>query len=109
MTVASATRWSCARCGVSAGRMDGERVELPTTWSRSGKKLFCLICSRAEAGDVATDSAPADCSREDLTRIRRKALIEFEIGRSPDAPNQAIAHACRTSTGAVAAIREASV
>jgi hypothetical protein len=54
------------------------------------------------------ESAPADCSREDLLRIRRNGLIEFEIGRRPDAPNRAIAQACRTSTGAVAAIREAS-
>jgi hypothetical protein len=88
--------------------MDGERLALPTTWTRSGEKLFCLTCSRAEAGDEAAESAPSDCSREDLSRIRRRALIEFEIGRSPDAPNRAIAQACRTSTGAVAAIREAS-
>lgn len=51
------------------------------------------------------ESAPADCSREDLIRIRRTALIEFEINRSPDAPNRRIAQTCRTSTGAVAAIR----
>jgi hypothetical protein len=55
------------------------------------------------------DSAPADSSREDLSRIRRAALIEFEISRSPEATNRAIAQICRTSTGAVAAIREASI
>jgi hypothetical protein len=106
---AGAIRWSCARCGVSAGRIDGKRVALPATWTRSGEGIFCLACSRALAGDAATESAPADSSREDLTRIRRRALIEFEISRSPDAPNRTIAQACRTSTGAVAAIREASV
>lgn len=104
----AAIRWSCARCGVSAGRIDGKRVALPATWSRSGKRIFCLSCSRALAGEVAAESAPADCSREDLARIRRTALIEFEIGRSPDAPDRTIAQACRTSTGAVAAIRGAS-
>jgi hypothetical protein len=55
------------------------------------------------------ESAPADSSREDLARIRRAALIEFEIGRSPDAPTRTIAQACRTSIGAVAAIRAASI
>ena len=55
------------------------------------------------------ESAPADSSREDLVRIRRRGLIEFEIGRCPDAPNRAIAQACRASIGAVAAIREESV
>jgi hypothetical protein len=54
------------------------------------------------------ESARADSSREDLVRIRRKGLIEFEISRCPHAPNRAIASACRTSTGAVAAIREES-
>jgi hypothetical protein len=103
-----AVRWSCARCGVSAGRIDGKRVALPATWSQSGEQIFCLICSRASAEDAATESAPAGGSREDLVRIRRKALIEFEIRRCPDAPNRRIAQACRTSLGAVAAIREAS-
>jgi hypothetical protein len=106
---AGAIRWSCARCGVSAGRIDGKRVALPKTWTESGEELFCLSCSRALAGEVAIEEAKANCSSQDLTRIRRVALIEFEISRSPDAPNRKIAQACRTSTGAVAAIRKASV
>ena len=104
-----AIRWSCARCGVSAGRIDGKRVSLPATWTRSGKRIFCLSCSRALAGDEAMDSAPADSSREDLVRIRRAGMIEFEISRSPDAPNRTIAQVCRTSTGTVAAVRQASM
>ncbi len=104
---ADAVRWSCARCGVSAGRIDGARVGLPTTWTRSEGDLFCLACSRARASDAAVDAAPLASSSADLVRIRRTALIEFEIRRSPEAPNRAIAQACRTSTGAVAAIRGA--
>jgi hypothetical protein len=106
---AGAFRWSCARCGVSAGRIDGRHVPLPATWTRSGGRIFCLSCSRDLAADAAIESAPADSSREDITRIRRTALIEFEISRSPDAPNRTIAQACRTSPRAVAAIREASI
>jgi hypothetical protein len=83
-------------------------MTLPSTWTRSGERLFCLTCSRALTADAAIEAAPADSSREDLVRIRRTALIEFEISRCPDAPNRAIAQACRTSTGAVAAIRKPS-
>ncbi len=102
---AGAIRWSCTRCGVSAGRIDGERLAMPAAWTRSGERVFCLSCRRDLAGDAAIESAGADCAPGDLTRIRRAALIEFEIGRSPDAPNRQIAQACHTSTGAVAAIR----
>lgn len=52
------------------------------------------------------DSAPAASSREDRVRLRRTALIEFELDRSPEAPNRTIAQACRTSSAAVAAVRD---
>lgn len=103
---ADAVRWSCARCEVSVGRIDGEPTMPPPSWSRSDGQLLCLACRRARAGEVAIDSAPATSSREDRTRIRRTALIEFEIGRAPEAPNRTIALACRTSSGAVAAVRD---
>ncbi|HET7510430.1 MAG TPA: hypothetical protein VFJ65_09305 [Solirubrobacterales bacterium] len=102
---ANAIRWSCTRCEVSVGRIDGEPTLLPTTWSRSGDQVLCLGCSRALAGEAAMDSAPAASSREERVRIRRTALIEFEIGRVPEAPNRTIAQACRTSGPAVAAVR----
>ncbi len=102
---AEAVRWSCARCEVSVGRIDGEATLLPGTWSQADGQALCLTCSRAQAGEAAMDSAPAACSREDRVRLRRTALIEFEIGRMPEAPNQTIARACRTSSGAVAAVR----
>lgn len=85
--------------------MDGSRATLPISWTQTGQQVFCLACSRALAGEASVDSAPAGSSREDLVRIRRSALIEFEIRRAPEAPNQTIARACRTSPGAVAAIR----
>jgi hypothetical protein len=70
--------------------------------------MFCLTCSRALAGEAAMESAPGDSSREELAQIRRRGLIEFEISRLPQAPNRAIANACRTSTGTVAAVRKAA-
>lgn len=103
--IADAIRWECARCHVWAGRIDGTRITLPAGWSGSDEGTFCLSCRRALAGDAAIDDAPADSSREDLVRIRRKALIEFELLRMPDAPNRTIANACHTSAATVAAIR----
>jgi uncharacterized 2Fe-2S/4Fe-4S cluster protein (DUF4445 family) len=102
---ADAIRWSCARCDVSVGRIDGEVTRLPDSWSRTEEEVYCLSCSRARAGEVAMDSAPASCTREERVRRRRKALIEFEIGRAPEAPNRTIALACRTSSAAVVAVR----
>ncbi len=102
---ADAVRWTCSKCGVSVGRIDGELVAIPPAWMRSGDEIFCLGCSRVRAGNAAADSAPAGSSRDDLVRIRRNALVEFEIRRDPEAPNRTIARACHTSTLAVAAIR----
>jgi hypothetical protein len=102
---AEAVRWSCARCEVSVGRIDGEPTLLPASWSRADGQVLCLTCSRARAGEAAMDSVPAATSREDRVRLRRTALIEFEIGRAPEAPNRTIALACRTSSAAVAAVR----
>jgi hypothetical protein len=102
---ADAVRWSCARCEVSVGRIDGEPTPLPASWSRTDGDALCLACSRARAGEAAMDSVPATCSRETRVRLRRTALIEFEIGRAPEAPNRTIALACRTSSAAVAAVR----
>jgi hypothetical protein len=103
---ADAVRWSCARCGVSVGRMDGEPSLLPESWSRSDSQILCLTCSRAQAGEAAIETVPDSISREDRVRLRRTALIEFEIDRAPEAPNATIARACRTSSAAVAAVRD---
>jgi hypothetical protein len=101
-----AVRWSCARCEVSVGRIDGEPTRLPETWVREDGLIYCLSCSRARAGEAAIEAAPETVSREDLARLRRNALIEFEIARAPAAPNRTVALACRTSSAAVAAIRD---
>ena len=106
---AGAVRWSCTRCGVSVGRIDREPAPLPTSWTELGEETFCLTCSRARAGEAAMESAAEDRSPEDLVRIRRTALIEFEIRRAPEAPNRTIARACRTSSAAVAIIRNEMV
>jgi hypothetical protein len=102
---ARAIRWSCARCEVSVGRIDGGSSGLPETWSRCEGQTYCLGCSRARASEEASDAAPESITREDRAKVRRRALIAFEIGRTPAAPDRAIANACRTSSMAVAAVR----
>jgi hypothetical protein len=103
---AESIRWSCSRCGVSVGQMDGVPTELPASWSRSEDQVLCLTCSRAQAGETAMDAVPDSVPREDRVKLRRTALIEFEIERAPEAPNATIARACRTSSAAVAAVRD---
>lgn len=88
--------------------MDGGETDLPSTWTRVDEEAFCLGCSRELAGQAAQAAAPASASREALARLKRDAVIEFEIGRVPEAPNRAIAHACHTSLTAVTAVRNAS-
>lgn len=98
-------RWSCARCQVSVGRIEGASSGLPDTWSRCEGETFCLSCSRARASEEASDAAPESITREDRMKVRRRALIAFEIDRTPAAPDRAIANACRTSARAVATVR----
>jgi hypothetical protein len=102
----SAIRWSCARCDVSVGQIDERAAPLPLTWTRSEGLTYCLSCSRARAADEAMDLLPDSITGEVRAKLRRKALIRFEITRSPDSPNRVIASACRTSSMAVAAVRD---
>jgi hypothetical protein len=81
---------------------------MPDTWTRPDGECFCLACSRARAGEAAIDLVADTISLEDRARVRRTALIEFEIDRMPAATDRAIANACRTSSGAVSAVRGAN-
>jgi hypothetical protein len=85
--------------------MDGTQTGLPTTWSRLEEETYCLGCSRELAGQAAQAAAPESASREAVARLRRDAVIEFEIGRVPEAPNRAIAQSCHTSLTAVTSVR----
>jgi hypothetical protein len=101
-----AAKWTCDHCGVSVSRMSGERVALPDTWSSSAAGTFCLICRRERAAQAALEAAPTDCPLEQRAKLRRAALIEFEVSRRPDHGDGAIAKACRSSVSAVAAARQ---
>jgi hypothetical protein len=102
----TAKKWTCNQCGVSISRMDGTKVELPDTWDRCKEGLYCLNCRRDRAAQAALESAPADSPIEERAKLRRAALIEFEVSRRPDHGDGAIAKACRSSVSAVAAARQ---
>lgn len=51
------------------------------------------------------DSAPPACSRHERFLLQREAVIRYEIGRTPLAPDRIIARACRTSPKKVASVR----
>jgi hypothetical protein len=102
----TAQKWTCGRCGVSAGRIDGERTAMPESWASSGDGLFCLTCRRERAGEAALDAAPTDSSNDTRAKMRRSGLLEFEVRRAPDRADNAIAKACHTSASAVARARD---
>jgi len=101
---ATAAMWTCDRCGVSAGRMDGKRAALPENWATSAAGRFCLACRRERAGEEALESAASE-PRDARVRRRRAAIVEFEVQRMPDHADNAIAKACGSSASVVAEAR----
>ena len=102
----TARRWTCSRCGVAVGRIDGSQVPLPESWESCADGDFCLSCRRQRAAEAAQDAMSPECSREDRAKARRASLIEFEVRRTPQLTDGSIARACRTSAAAVAAARK---
>jgi hypothetical protein len=102
---AAARSLTCGGCGVTVSRIDGGRVVLPETWVRSGEDTFCLNCRRSRAAEAAEDGLTEETKIEDRAKVRREGLIDFELKRTPDLTDRAIARACRTSAATVAAAR----
>ena len=101
----AARSWTCGTCGVTVSRIDGGQVDLPETWARSGDGTFCLNCRRSRAADAAEEELADETKIEDRAKIRRQALIDFELERTPDLTDRTIARACRTSAATIAAAR----
>jgi hypothetical protein len=106
MSAITAKKWTCDDCGVTVSRLSGEKVALPDSWVSSKEGIFCLLCRRERAAQAALDAAPQDCGLEDRAKLRRAALVEFEVRRRPGHGNGEIAKACRSSVAAVVAARK---
>jgi hypothetical protein len=103
---ASARKWTCDGCGVSASRIDGRSAPLPDSWVSTVEGDFCLTCRRYRAGEAALNAAPSNSDRDTRVKLRRTGLIEFEMRRAPERSDGSIAKACRTSASTVAAARQ---
>lgn len=106
MSTTTAKKWTCDQCGVSVSRVGGEKVGLPESWATGKDGTYCLLCRRERAAQAALAAAPKDCGREDRAKLRRAALVEFEVRRRPGNGNGEIAKACRSSVAAVVAARK---
>ncbi len=98
--------WTCDGCGVCIKQMDGGRTSLPASWTICDEGQFCLICRRTLAAEAALEAAPDDTSQQGRAQLRRAALLEFEVSRTPERSNGEIARTCRSSVPAVAKARE---
>ena len=106
MTTITAKKWTCDQCGVTVSRLGGEHVELPASWATDDDGTFCLLCRRERAAQAALAAEPTSPSLEDRAKLRRAALVEFEVRRRPSHGNGEIAKACRSSVAAVVAARK---
>jgi hypothetical protein len=105
MSTTTAKKWTCDQCGVTVSRAGGEKVALPASWAASKDGTFCLLCRRERAAQAALDAVP-EGTLEDRAKLRRAALVEFEVRRRPNHGNGEIAKACRSSVAAVVAARK---
>lgn len=106
MSVPTAKKWTCDQCGVTVSRAGGEKVELPASWDTCQDGIFCLLCRRDRAAQAALEKAPQGSGIADRAKLRRAALVEFEVRRRPRHGNGEIAKACRSSVAAVVAARK---
>ncbi|HKO39481.1 MAG TPA: hypothetical protein VJU14_14040 [Solirubrobacterales bacterium] len=105
MTATTKLTWTCGGCGVATSRSDAAEAPLPDAWEDCAEGTFCLGCRRRRVGEAALEAAPAAADRDDRMRLRRTAVIEFELLRSPEKTNGSIAKTCRSSIPVVAAAR----
>ncbi len=96
--------YTCVGCGMSVSWSDGARNPMPAGWAREKQGDVCLKCRREQAADAAGEAVGSD--REARAKLRKEGLIEFEIRRAPERPNNLIAKACHSSPIAIAAARK---
>jgi hypothetical protein len=68
--------------------------------------VLCLTCRRERAAEIVLDEAPENMNVQDRARLRRGALLEFEVTRDPTRSDAEIARSMRSSVSSVKKARE---
>jgi hypothetical protein len=111
MTTKTAERatkdWTCAGCEMTVSWMpDAERPMLPGTWVKEKGEFYCLACRRDRAAEAGLAGMAEDTPIAERQQLRSEALVEFEVKRTPERPDNRIANACHMS---MASVRKARV
>jgi hypothetical protein len=102
--MSSSDRWTCSVCGVTVSYPGNHSApSRPEGWGRQGSAWLCLRCRR----EAAMDAAAATAGDSDSKSVRRRALVEFELLRDPEAPDIVVARRARCSSAMVAPVRAA--
>ncbi len=102
----TAKKWTCDQCGVSIAQIDGSRVDFPRPGTATRTAPSASTAGVTAPPRRRWSRHPEDSPIEVRAKLRRAALIEFEVSRRPDHGDGAIAKACRSSVSAVAAARQ---
>ena len=98
--MATQRSWTCAECGVRASFAAGATLSEPATWSEDSDGWHCLRCRRESAMAVVGHKLGGSLSAQ-----RRRALLEFELVRTPSEPDSMIARRAACPTSRVAPVR----
>jgi hypothetical protein len=105
-TNAHPAQWTCARCEMASTWTNGlDEGTTPPNWAREGGLHYCLVCRRERAIETALEDA-GELAIEDRAKLRRSAMVEFEVRRDPERTEGEIAKAARTSIAAVRKARQ---
>lgn len=93
--------WECRDCNVRASFAPGVTRAGPPNWIEDERGWHCLRCQREAAMEAS--GAGSDTS----SGSRRRALLEFELLRDPEAKDFEIAKRAKCATSRVRPVRAA--
>lgn len=94
-------RWTCVDCAMVASfSAPVPRSAQPSGWRRGARGWLCLDCQREEVRASVPTTNDANGRNK-----RRRALVEFELRRDPQASDGQIAKRSSTSPAVVRPIR----
>lgn len=96
-----ARSWTCTRCGMTTSFQAGSKApKQPEGWAKEKDGWRCLRCRREEV----VEAVSADGGDK---AAQRRALIEFEILRDPEASDRDVAKRAGCQAPLVAPVRKA--